>query len=91
VSLASSSSPTAPAGSRETESGYVLSPRIVRREFGRLFAEHDIATHPAEVRRLAERFCASGRPLTDVESIVIAYADPTGETAARNVDRERGR
>jgi hypothetical protein len=59
----------------------------VRREFARLFAERDIATHPAEVRQIAARFCASGRPLSDVEAIVIAYADPTGEQAVRNVMR----
>jgi hypothetical protein len=59
----------------------------VRREFARLFAEYDIATHPAEVRGIAERFCATGRPLADVEAIVVAYADPTGEKAVRNAMR----
>lgn len=64
---------------------------VVAREFARLFREHGIAAHPAEVRSLATKFVASGHQrLEDVEAIVIAYADPTGEQAARRVDRERG-
>lgn len=81
---------TAPAGSRENESRVFVGPRIVAREFSRLFAKYGITAHPAEVRQVAARFCASGRPLEDVETVVISYADPTGETAARHVDRERG-
>jgi len=45
-----------------------------------------MAVHPAEVRRLATRFVAAGHDrLEDTEAWVIAYADPTGETAVRNV------
>jgi hypothetical protein len=68
-----------------------LPPRVVAREFARLFAQREITVHPAEVRALAQRFSASGRSdLADVETIVIAYADPTGETAVRNVMRGGG-
>lgn len=61
--------------------------RVVRAEFARLFEAHGITTHPAEVRSLAARFCASGKSLAEVEAVVLAYADPTGETVARKVDR----
>lgn len=81
---------TAPAGSREIESQVMPGPRIVAREFARLFAEHEIAVHPAEIRQLASRFCADGRPFYDVETLAIAYADPTGERAVANVKCERG-
>lgn len=66
----------------------MLPKSVVQREFSRLFAEHGLSPHPAEVRALAQRFVASGRTdLRDVETIVIGYADPTGETAVRNVMR----
>lgn len=81
---------TEPAGSRET-SRTELHPRIVAREFARLLREHDIAAHPAEVRQVAQKFVADGHTrIEDVEAIVIAYADPTGETAVRNVMRGGG-
>lgn len=79
---------TAPAGSRGQ--GESLPPRVVAREFARLFAEHDIATHPADVRRIAAKFCAGGYELSRVEDFVLAYADPTGERAVRNVMRGGG-
>lgn len=79
---------TEPAGSRENQSRVYVGPRIVAREFSRLFRERHIAVHPAEVRVIAAKFCSvPGRQLADVEAYVLAYADPTGETAARNVDR----
>ncbi len=81
-------STTAPAGSRGTGSRILLPPRLVAREFARLFRERGMAVHPAEVRQLATRFVADGHErLEDAEAWVIAYADPTGETAVRNVDR----
>jgi hypothetical protein len=81
-------STTAPAGSRGTGSRVLLPPRVVAREFARLFREHGVTAHPAEVRRLASRFVAAGHDrLQDVETYVLAYADPTGETAVRKVMR----
>ncbi len=85
-------STTAPAGSRGTGSRILLPPRLVAREFARLFRERGMAVHPAEVRQLAARFVADGHErLEDAEAVVITYADHTGETAARQVDRERAR
>lgn len=77
-------STTAPAGSRDrNQTG--ASPRVAAREFARLFAARGIATHPAEVRRIAGRFCADGHDLADAEAYAMTWADPTGETAIRNV------
>lgn len=83
-------SPTAPAGSRDS-SRTMLPKGVVQREFFHLFDEYGLAPHPAEVRALAQRFVASGRTnLGDVETIVIGYADPTGEQAVLNVMKAGG-
>lgn len=82
------SSTAAPAGSRENRSRILLPPRLVAREFDRLFRERGMAVHPAEVRQLATRFVAAGHErLEDTEAWVIGYRDTTGETAVRNVMR----
>ena len=79
-------STTAPAGSRENRSRILLPHRLVAREFDRLFRGRGMAVHPAKVRQLATRFVADGHErLEDAEAWFIAYADPTGETAVRNV------
>lgn len=44
----------------------------------------------SKLGRLVRRFVATGRPERDLVSYVVGYADPTGEAAARNVDRSRG-
>lgn len=41
--------------------------------------------------RLVRRFVTERRPDSDLRAMVIAYADPTGETAVANVMRERSR
>ncbi len=85
-------STTAPAGSRGTGSRILLPPRLVAREFARLFRERGMAVHPAEVRQLATRFVAAGHErLEDTEAWVIGYRDPTGEAAVRNVMRGAAR
>ena len=70
--------------------GETLNARQVAREFARVLGAHGITPRPGLVRRLAHRFIADGftRP-ADVDAYVLDYADPTGETAARNVDRDR--
>lgn len=81
-------STTEPAGRRDT-SRTMLPRSVVAREFARLFRAHDIAAHAAEVRALASRFVANGHQrLEDVETYVLSYADPTGETAVRQIMRE---
>ena len=67
-----------------------LNPRAVAREFARILAGRRIYPHPAELRRLADDFITSGRrSQRALEQMAISYADPTGETAARNVDGHR--
>lgn len=84
-------SKTEPAGSQEA-GPKGLHPRHVAARFAELFARRAIDVHPREVRRMAARFCASEHArVDDLEAYVLAYADPTGETAVRNVARERRR
>lgn len=51
-------------------------------------AEHGLSLHPAEARRIAAAFMATGYRSAEA---FLAWLDPTGQTAADNVDRERGR
>ena len=41
------------------------------------------------VNKIVRRFIADGRAERDLVSYVVGYADPTGETAVRNVMRAR--
>ena len=65
--------------------------RLVAREFARALIAHGIEPRPAIVRKLAERFVADGwsHPSDVAGYVHLWYADPTGETAAANVDRSR--
>lgn len=68
-----------------------LSPRIVAREAAKIMAAKGIEIRPAALRRLVTRFIRHGHTtLAELESLVVAYADPTGETATAHVMRERG-
>lgn len=81
-------STTEPAGSRESRESGFLHPRIVAREAVKVLADLGLDVRPAAVRVLVSRFIAEGHTTTDdLRSWVIAYADPTGETAVRNVMR----
>ena len=67
-----------------------LSPRIVAREAARIVAARGDSISPAALRRLVTRFIRSGyTTLRDLEAFLPPFPDPTGETAARNVDRSR--
>ncbi|MFN8192598.1 MAG: hypothetical protein U0R78_19650 [Nocardioidaceae bacterium] len=55
-----------------------------------MIADLGIEVHPARTRRLVRRFIESGRSDLDFRHWFLAYADPTGETAVRNVAREAG-
>lgn len=68
-----------------------LSPRIVAREAVKILAAKGIELRPAALRRLVTRFIREGyTSLREVEPFVIAYADPTGESATAQVMRVRG-
>lgn len=66
-----------------------LSPRVLTREAAKLNSELDLRIHPGRLRTLMRHFVAEGRRFDELGAWLLAYADPTGETAARNVDRER--
>lgn len=53
----------------------------------RVADEHALEISQNRIQRLARRFIAERRADIDFRSWVIAYADPTGETAVRNVMR----
>lgn len=87
---ARTTSTTEPAGSRESRSGEFLHPRTVAREAMKVLVDMGLEVRPAAVRVLVTRFIAEGHTSTaDLRSWVIAYADPTGETAVRNVMKGR--
>lgn len=64
-----------------------LSPRVLAREAAKLVAELDLRIAPARIRQLVTSFVRDGRTDIDFRTWFLAYADPTGEQAARNVDR----
>lgn len=67
-----------------------LSPRVVAREVVKILAARGNEIRPPVVRRLVTRFIRYGyTTLAEVEPFVLGYLDPTGETAVRNVERER--
>lgn len=73
-------------GERQTE---FLSPRVVTREATKVCADLGLNIRGARLRTLVDRFILQGRTDIDFRTWFIAYADPTGETAVRNVLRER--
>lgn len=68
-----------------------LSPKIVAREAAKVLTEMGLDVRPAAVRILAKRFVEAGHTTTaELYDFARGYVDPTGEQAARNVDRQRG-
>ena len=77
-----------PGANREDRTAGFLSPKTVTREAIKVLTDLHLDVRPAGVRVLVKRFIESGHTSTsDLRSWVIAYADPTGETAVRNVMR----
>lgn len=67
-----------------------LSPRIVAREAAKVAHLLRVELRPAQLRKLVTRFIRDGHTTLDpLRVYVIAYADPTGERAVRNVMREQ--
>lgn len=79
-----------PGANREDRTSGYLSPKTVTREAFKVLADLNVEVRPAKVRQLVRGFIETGRSGVDFRTWFIAYADPTGETAVRNVDRERG-
>jgi hypothetical protein len=64
-----------------------LSPRVLMREAAKVCADLDLNIRGARLRTVVDRFVREGRSDVDFRTWFIAYADPTGETAVRNVMR----
>jgi hypothetical protein len=78
-----------PGANREDRASGFLSRKTVTREAMKVLADLGLDVRPAGVRVLVKRFIEAGHTSTaDLRSWVIAYADPTGETAVRNVMKE---
>lgn len=74
-------------GARQDE---FLSVPTLARQAAHIIAAHDLRISGSRVRRLVRRFVREGRGDIDFRTWFIAYADPVGEAATRNVLRERG-
>lgn len=69
-------------GSRRDE---FLSVRTLSAQAQHVVAILNLPISGSRVRKLVRRFVAEGRSDIDFRTWFIAYADPTGETAVRNV------
>ena len=58
------------------------------REAAKVCDDLDLGIRGARLRAVVDRFVREGRGDVDFRTWFIAYADPTGETAVRNVMRE---
>lgn len=66
-----------------------LSPRVLAREAAKLVDELDLRISPRRIRQLVTAFVREGRSDVNFRTWFLAYADPTGETAVRNVLRRQ--
>jgi len=64
-----------------------LSPRILMREASKVCDDLHLNIRGARLRTLVDRFLEHGRADVDFRTWFISYADPTGESAVRNVMR----
>ena len=62
-----------------------LSPRILMREAAKCADDMGLAIRGRRLRLIVQRFIDNGRSDVDFRTWFISYADPTGETAVRNV------
>lgn len=69
----------------ESGTAEFLSPRVLTREAAKVCGELDLRISPQRIRLAVTRYVRDGRSDIDFRTWFIAYADPTGETAVRNV------
>ena len=74
--------------SREGSEGNHLSLPVLMREGQKVAEAAGLAVSHHRMGRIIRRFVREGRSDIDFRTWFIAYADPTGETAVRNVMRE---
>ncbi len=77
-------------GGEKPESHAHLSVEILTREARKVMADLDVSLSPARLSRLLRKYIRQGRSDIDFRTWFISYADPTGETAVRNVSRGGG-
>ena len=70
--------------------GDYLSVPILARQAAIIVAEKNLPISGSRVRKLVRRFVRDGRTDIDFRVWFICYSDTTGETATRQVLRERG-
>lgn len=73
-------------GSRRDE---FLSVSTLAREARKIAADLNITISGSRLRKIVRRFVDEGRSDVEFRTWFLAYADPTGERAVRNVLRER--
>lgn len=64
-----------------------LSARVLTREAVKVCTDLGLTIRGNRLHLLVSRYLATGRADVDFRTWFIAYADPTGETACRNVMR----
>lgn len=74
----------------QQEGSAYLSTRTLVREARKFADSRGYDIQGARLRRLVRQYVRSGRADIDFRTWFIAYADPTGETAVRNVMRAGG-
>ncbi len=84
--------PVPPAlGDQEDErQAEFLSVRTLAAGAAQINAKLNLGLSGSRIRKLVRRFVREGRSDVDFYTWFIAYADPTGETATRNVLRASG-
>ena len=62
-----------------------VSIKALQREAFQYAAEHGLTIRPSRMSRMIRRHVREGRGDIDFRTWFISYADPTGETAVKNV------
>ncbi len=91
-SAAAQDRPT-PGGNREAtqaDTSAMLSQRTLVREAHKVVLDLGLNVCGSRLKRLVRRYVEDGRADIDFRTWFISYADPTGETAVRNVMRGGG-
>lgn len=65
--------------------------KVLAREAAKVAADLGLRLSPARIRVLVDQYLRTGTAFPDLRTWLLSYADPTGNRAARNVDRERAR
>ncbi len=68
----------------------LVSERILVREAHKVVVDLGLDICGSRLKRVVRRFVREGRTDVDFRTWFIGYCDPTGETATRQVLRERG-